>query len=389
MIIYLDASATTKPLDSVVEAIQLYLKEYWQNPSSLYSAGMKIKLDIEEVRNNVAKLINAKDKEIYFTSGATESNNWALQGFERLYSIPNSDDYNVAVITSKIEHGSILDCTEKGLYESIISKINVDKYGFVDLKQLEEALERHRKYNRRILVSIIAANNEIGVLQNLKKISELVHRYGGVFHTDATQWLPHIPIDVEKLGIDMLSASAQKFGGLKGAGFLYIRDGIHIDPLIYGEQERQMRGGTENVIGIIALGEAIKHINYDNDYISDLREYFIFALEDKFGCKVNGDRVQRLPNNINVTFPQNVSGEALLYMLDAAGVFISTGSACNSRNIEPSHVLRAIGLSDDEASRTIRITLSEDITIDEIDKTIEQIDKAIKLLTMEDYDCEL
>jgi cysteine desulfurase len=191
------------------------------------------------------------------------------------------------------------------------------------------------------------------------------------------------------MGIDMLSASGHKIGCPKGVGVLYKRKDIKIRPLIYGSQMDGLRGSTENVPYIMGMAKAVELCNTDNSYVSDLREYFIYALEDKFGCKVNGDRIQRLPNNINVTFPQNVSGEALLYMLDTAGIQIGVGSACNSRSIQPSHVLKAIGLSDDEASRTIRITLSKDTTIDEIDETIEQIDKAIKLLTMEDYDCEL
>lgn len=229
-----------------------------------------------------------------------------------------------------------------------------------------------------MLVSIGMANNEIGTVQDIKKISELVHSYNGIFHVDATQALAHISIDVNELGIDLLSASAHKIGGLKGTGFLYKKTGIKLKPLIYGEQEDGYRGGTENVVGIIALGEAVKHIEY-NTMLVHKRDYMLYRLENRFNCKLNGDLFERLPNNINVTFP-DVAGESLLYALDLSNIFVSTGSACKGNSSEPSHVLKAIGLTEKEAMRTVRFTLPADITFEEIDIVLEEIDKAIKII---------
>jgi cysteine desulfurase len=319
----------------------------------------------------VADFIGAKEEEIIFTSGSTESNNMVIRGFDDYYKLNIS-----TIITTPIEHSSIFKVLENCYLTSDVYLCEVDKYGFVDLEVLEELLEY--KKEGILLVSIGMANNEIGTVQDIKKISELVHSYNGILHVDATQALAHIPIDVNELGIDLLSASAHKIGGLKGTGFLYKRTCIELKPLIYGEQEKNMRGGTENTIGIIALGEAIKHIEY-NPMLVYKRDYMLYRLENRFNCKLNGDLFERLPNNINVTFP-DVTGESLLYSLDLANIYISTGSACKGNSSEPSHVLKAIGLTEEEAMRTVRFTLPVDITFEEIDIVLEEIDKAIKII---------
>lgn len=372
--IYLDSASTTKPLNSVVDAIMPYITDKWQNPSSLYSAANKVKKDIEAVRKSVANCINANSDEIYFTSGSCESNNQVIRGYDDANYYKDS-----VIITTPIEHKSIIDAVNNPVLQSDVHFCKVDSNGFVDMDSLKCLLESNK--DKKILVSVILANNEIGTIQRIKKISDLVHSYNGILHSDITQAFGHIPIDVIKMGIDMASASAQKLGGLKGAGFLYKKNNIELRPLIYGEQENKLRGGTENIIGIIALGEAIKNIDYSKNYnLIHLRNYFISELE-KLGCTLNGDKYERLPNNINVTFIQNITGESMVYMLETAGILISTGSACTSHTIEPSHVLKAVGLNDEEAIKTIRITLTNDITIDDIDKVIYEITKQIILLS--------
>jgi cysteine desulfurase len=373
---YLDTAATTKPLNAVLDAIKPYVTDKFYNPSALYGKAVEVKKDIEVVRENVAKLINADSNEIYFTSGATESNNWIIRGFD------DANYYNESVIiTTPIEHKSIIDAVNNPVLQSDIHFCKVDSEGIVDINSLKALLEQNKE--KKILVSVIMANNEIGTVQNIQKISKLVHSYNGILHTDATQALKYISIDVKEMGIDMLSASAQKLGGLKGTGFLYKRNDINLSPLIYGEQENRNRGGTENVIGIIALGEAIKHIDYESYYnLIYLRNHFIFEL-GKLGCTVNGSVHYRLPNNINVTFLQDVSAENMVYVLDMCGIYVSTGSACSANSTEISHVLEAIGLSKEDAMKTIRITLPDDITMEDIDKVVCNITKQIVLLTTE------
>jgi len=385
--IYLDSAATTKPVSSIIKAIKPYIEADWYNPSVLYSKGRNVKEKIESVRSSVALEINAMSNEIYFTSGASESNNWVIRGF-----IDECKANNVfpVILTTRIEHKSILDCIDnmkiigERCHFGFISVHNKD--GCINITGLQQALEYCERYygkNTKILVSVCMANSEIGTIQDLRIISGIVHRYNAILHTDATQAFGHIPIDVGALGVDLLTASAQKLGGLKGTGFLYKRRGIDIKPLIYGSQEKGQRGGTENVVGIIALEEAIKHINYEfeTSTISLMRDYMIKELEGIFGCQVNGSRKYRLPNNINVTFPQAITGEALIYMLDMCNIYISSGSACNSHSSKPSSTLQAIGLNDDEISRTIRITLPDNITKRQIDNSIGEISKQIAVLT--------
>ena len=381
MTIYLDNAATSeyRPIDDVVvDTMTSAMKEYWQNPSSLYAT--KVKEKIDSCRANIASFIGAKASEIYFTSGASESNNWAIRGW--VDDILMSSLQTPCIITTLIEHKSILGAIHNGNLGAHKYFCDIDEFGFVDYKSLEHLLARYK--HKPILVSVGMANNEIGTIQDIKKISELVHRYDGILHVDATQALTHIPIDVEELGIDLMSTSGHKISPvLKGIGFLYKKNDINIKPLIYGNQEQELRGGTENTFGIVGLSKAMELCGNNHRKAMELcekRNYFIKLLEDKFDCELNGDSYYRLPNNINVTFPQNITGEALLYMLDTSGIAIGVGSACNSHTIEPSYVLKAIGLTDEEAMKTIRITLSDDIIYSDIDYVVNEIGKAIKLI---------
>ena len=379
--IYLDSAATGNygsKDDIIVDTIAEAMKKYWRNPSSLYATDVKSYIDI--CRKQVADFIGAKPDEIYFTSGSSESNNWVIRGWvDRKLS---EDTAVVNVITTPIEHKSILEAVKNPNLGAIVRYCDVNKYGLVDCNSLRRLLEFRE--GEPILVTMGSANNEIGTVQEVEKISELVHKYGGVLHIDATQELPYESIDVKELGIDMMSGSGHKISPvLKGIGFLYIKNGINIHPLIYGSQERGVRGGTENVFGIIGLAKAIELCDVSQERFDDMstkRDYFISRLERKFGCQLNGHNFLRLTNNINVTFPQNITGESLLYTLETANILISTGSACNSKEISPSHVLKAINLTDDEAMRTVRFTLSDDITYEEIDRVIDEIEKAIKLI---------
>ncbi len=377
--IYLDSAATANYGNKdniIIDTITSAMKKYWQNPSSLYATN--VKEEINRCRKHIAEFIGAKPDEIYFTSGASESNNWCVRGW--VDKNVNSCSM-VNIITTPIEHKSILEAVNNPNLGACIRYCNVDKYGLVDYNSLKRLLSFRE--GEPILVSIGMANNEIGTIQNIDEISELVHRYGGILHVDATQAFGHIPIDVDKLGVDMMSASGHKISPvLKGIGFLYKRNSIDIQPLIYGAQENGLRGGTESTFGIIGLGKAIElcDVSLTNaNKMCEKRNYFIDLLESKFDCKLNGSEF-RLPNNINVTFPQNITGESLLYTLETSNIFISTGSACNSKEISPSYVLRTIGLSKDETMRTVRFTLSDDITYEQIDKVIDEIDKAIKVI---------
>ena len=381
MSIYLDNAATSghrKVDDAITDAMNTAMKTHWQNPSSLYASD--VKEEIAECRNNIAKFINAKPDEIYFTSGASESNNWAIRGWFDNTMTSTSKVPNI--ITTQIEHKSIIKLVQSNVLGSYVRYCDVDEFGLIDIQSLESLLCYYK--NHPILVSICMANNEIGTIQDIKKIAELVHKYKCVLHVDATQAFGHIPIDVKALDVDMMSVSGHKISPvLKGIGFLYKKECIKIHPLIYGAQENELRGGTENTFGIIGLSKAIEHCDISPKKINEMckkRDYFIGLLERKFDCELNGDSYYRLPNNINVTFPQNITGEALLYTLDLSDIQISTGSACNSKEIKPSYVLKKIGLSNEEAMRTVRFSLSDDTAYEEIDKVIEEIEKAIKLI---------
>lgn len=380
--VYLDSAATTKPVDSIVEAVKPYIENEWYNPSAKYSKGSNVKKKIESIRADIAKEIGADSNEIYFTSGATESNNWVIRGFVDQCKI---EDKKPLIITTNIEHGSIIKCVKamEKLYAKCIY-LPVNQNGCFILESLNAVLEFYKDIPCvKVLVTIGMGNNEIGTIQDITSIANMVHDYNGVLHTDATQCFGHIPIDNQVLCADMISASAQKFGGLKGIGFLYKKNSVEIQPLIYGSQEQGQRGGTENVVGIVALGEAVNQIDYSKtDKVKHLRNYMIEKLVKRLGCKVNGSITDRLPNNINITFPQSITGEALIYMLDMCNIYISSGSACNAHSIKPSYVLQAIGLDDYEISRTIRITLPDDINKEQIDTVVNEIEKQIQVLTL-------
>lgn len=379
--IYLDNAATSKVKTEVIETMMPYFTERFYNPSSLYNPAAKISEEIKNARKTIGNFIGADGNEIYFVSSGSEANCWALQGF-----VNNKVGERSCIITSQIEHKSIIDyvTNQDGANAYIV---DVDKDGFVDIDMLDGVISLAKEFSKseNILVSIQFANNEVGVIQKIKEISDIVHKHGAVFHTDAVQIFGQISIDVSELGIDMLSASGHKIGAPKGIGVLYKKNGININPLIYGSQMDNMRGGTENVPYIVGMAKAVGLCDFNNktNQLCKKRDYFISQLESKFVCKLNGSRKCRLPNNINVTFPQNITGESLLYMLDLSGIAVSTGSACNSKSIEKSNVLDAIGLSDSDAMKTIRFTLPDDITYQEIDKVISEIDKCIKLIEME------
>lgn len=381
--IYLDEAATSqfqKKDEIIVDTISNAMRIYWQNPSSLYAQAVRNK--IEECRQNIADFIGAESYEIIFTSGASESNNMAIRGwFEKNYKPYGKIPY---IVISKMEHKSIANIWENPLMKMFHCK--TDEYGLVDLDYLKTQLNILSKSNKNhpLLVSIIYANNEIGSINDIKAISNLVHKYNGILHIDATQAFGHIPIDVKELDVDMLSASGHKVSPvLKGIGILYKRYDIELNPLIYGAQEEGLRGGTENTFGIIGLSKAIDYCDISDEKIKELankRDYFISLLQSRFGCRLNGHPTNRLPNNISVIFPQDITGEALLHTLDLSGIKASTGSACNNREIKPSYVLTELGLSDEEAMKTVRFTLSDDITYEDIEKTIKEIASTIKVI---------
>lgn len=376
--IYLDAAATTKPKQEVIDAMMPYLTEKWHNPSALYGRASNVHGDIQFARVIVGDFINACPNEIYFTSGGSESNCWAIQGFVNYWKRKGHD---VSVITSVIEHKSIMSCVDS-LYDVDVHYVKVNSDGVICKKNIEEVLEYIKSENpdNKILVSIQHANNEIGTIQDIKAIAELAHKYGAVFHTDSVQSFGHIPIDVKNLGVDMMSVSGHKVGVPKGSGFLYIKNGVFISPIIYGSQMDGMRGGTENVPYIMGIAKAVELMkNNDKSVrVRAVRDYMVNKLQ-RIGCKINGSMSNRLPNNISATFRQNVSAESMVYLLDMCGIEVATGSACNSSSINLSHVLKAIGLTDDEVAKTIRITIPDDITMKEIDMVVLEIIRQIKL----------
>lgn len=389
--IYLDNAATTKPKQEVIDAMMPYFTEKWHNPSSLYHDAIKVKADIDNSRRIIAEYINANEDEIYFTSSASEANNWAIQGFI------NWCHWNgkcPAVITTRIEHKSIIECVDN--INANCFYIDVNKYGFVDEENLSDCLMYCEESGYTTLVSIQYANNEIGTIQYIKRLSDITHLYGAIFHTDAVQAFGKEDIDVQNKGIDMMSVSGHKIGCPKGIGFLYIKNGIHIKPLIYGTQEREMRGGTENVPYIIGIGKAVEILlnfkktnRYKNTLIESVKHYLAIgklneSLITKFGCKINGaiSNVNRIHGIMSYRFPNDINVESLILMLDMDNICVSAGSACNSHSNQPSHVLKAIGLSDDECAKTMRISFEHGMLTEEIvDIFIDSLEKAITILT--------
>ncbi len=357
--IYLDNASTTKPKHEVVDAVMKCLTEDFGNPSSLHTLGQNAKAIVDDARKAVADLIGAKPSEIIFTSGACEANSLAICG------LLNQGDYTL--ITTNIEHKSIMNLAGDYLYES--DRLYVNKNGFVDLGALDKCL-RSAVYTTP-LVSIQYANNEIGTIQDIQAISGLVHYYGGILHTDATQIIPDRKIDIA--GIDMMSFSGQKIGAPKGIGVLYVRDGIELSPIIYGSQEKSRRGGTENVPYIAGLGEAVRHIQYPT---GEVRDYFVQQVLAQIpDCYLVGATGKdRLKNNASICF-KGVSSEMMVVMLDQKGICVSSGSACNA-GMEVSHVLKAIGMGED-AKSVVRFTFGDN-TRDEVDIVVEELVKICK-----------
>ena len=374
--IYLDNAATTKTAPEVVDAMLPYFSEYYGNASTIYSLGAESKKAMDHARQTIADSLGAKPEEIYFTAGGSESDNWALKATAEAYASKGKH-----IITTKIEHHAILhtcEYLEKRGFE--ITYLNVDRDGLISLDELKAAIRPDT-----ILISVMFANNEIGTIEPIAEIGEIAKEHGVLFHTDAVQAYAQVPINVDEMHIDMLSASGHKLNGPKGIGFLYIRKGVKIRSFVHGgAQERSRRAGTENIPGIVGLGAAVERAMRIMDSKTrkeiELRAYLIGRLENEIPhCWLNGHRTKRLPNNINFSF-LFIEGESMLIMLDMKGICASSGSACTSGSLDPSHVLLAIGLKHEEAHGSLRLTLSEDSTKEEMDIVAEEVKKIVQRL---------
>lgn len=374
--LYLDNAATTKTAPEVLEAMLPYFTEKFGNPSSVYTfaAGNKEVVDVQ--RDRIAATLEAKSNEIYFTAGGSEADNWALKATADAYR-----DKGNHIITTKIEHHAILHTAqylEKNGYE--VTYLDVDEDGKVRLEDLKKAIRPET-----ILISVMFANNEIGTIEPIKEIGQIAHEHGILFHTDAVQAYGQLPINVDECHIDMLSASGHKLNGPKGIGFLYIRKGVKIRSFIHGgAQERKRRAGTENVPGIVGIGTAAKRAADTREERTasevEVRDYLIDrVLKEIPYSKLNGHRTDRLPNNANFSF-QFIEGESLLIMLDGKGICASSGSACTSGSLDPSHVLLAIGLPHEIAHGSLRLTINEEITKEDIDYVVENLKAIIERL---------
>lgn len=367
--IYLDNAATTKTAPEVVQAMLPYFTEFYGNPSSVYDFAGKSKEAVTTAREQIAEVIGAKKEEIYFTAGGSEADNWALKAaFEYFKGKGNH------IITTKIEHHAILHtCQYLEKRGARITYLDVDENGVVKLDELEKAITPET-----ILISVMFANNEIGTIQPIREIGLIAREHGILFHTDAVQAFGQVPINVDEMNIDMLSSSGHKINGPKGIGFLYIRKGVKIRSFVHGgAQERKRRAGTENVPGIVGYGaaaaRALKTMKERTAGEIELRDYMIERIRKEIPfVKLNGDPVKRLPNNVNVSF-RFIEGESLLLMLDSFGICASSGSACTSGSLDPSHVLLAIGLPHEIAHGSLRLTLSEETTKEEIDFTVDKL----------------
>ncbi len=375
-LIYLDNAATTKTAPEVVEAMLPYFTEKFGNPSSVYSFASGNKEAISEQRDVIAGVLGAKSNEIYFTAGGSESDNWALKATAEAYGEKGNH-----IITTKIEHHAILhtaEYLEKRGFE--VTYLDVDEDGKIRTEDLERAIRPST-----ILISVMFANNEIGTIQPIREIGKIAHDHGILFHTDAVQAFGQVPINVDECHIDMLSASGHKLNGPKGIGFLYIRKGVKIRSFVHGgAQERKRRAGTENVPGIIGLGPAVKRAAATMEERAgkekSLRDYLIGRVMEEIPyCRLNGHKTDRLPNNANFSF-QFVEGESLLIMLDGKGICGSSGSACTSGSLDPSHVLLAIGLPHEIAHGSLRLTLSEETTKEDIDYVVDSLKEIVGTL---------
>lgn len=367
--IYLDNAATTPTRPEVVEEMLPYFTEKFGNPSSVYSFAAKNKSVVTKVRETIAQSLGTNTADIYFTAGGSESDNWALKATAEAYK-----DKGNHIITSKIEHHAILhtcEYLEKNGFE--VSYIDVDENGVIKLDELKKAIRP-----TTILISVMFANNEIGTIQPIKEIGEIAKENKILFHTDAVQAYGQLAINVDELNIDMLSASGHKLNGPKGIGFLYIRKGLKLRSFVHGgAQERHRRAGTENVPGIVGLGKAVEiamaTLEERQKKEIELRDYLIDNILEKVPyTRLNGHRTNRLPNNANFSF-QFIEGESLLIMLDMEGICGSSGSACTSGSLDPSHVLLAIGLPHEIAHGSLRLTLSERNTMEEMDYVVEKV----------------
>lgn len=376
--IYLDHNSTTPIKPEVTQAMMPYLTSKFFNPSSMYNGGLDVFSDITKARHLLAKTINAKSAhEIYFTASGSEADNWALKGM-RCAGLP------LYIITDNIEHHAILNTAKQMMHEGLafIRILEVDNNGIIDPDSLEKCIGS-LPAESQVVVSIMMVNNEIGTIQNIKKLAHITHKYGGYFHTDAVQAYGKIPIDVNCLGADMLSVSSHKIGAPRGAGFLYVKRGIPLVPLIDGgQQENHMRAGTENVAGIIGFAKAaeiaVSNIGNNLSKITDLSRYFKKQLKTLDKIRINNDNEYTLPNTISVNM--NLPAERVVAYLNEFDICVSSGSACNSRDNEPSHVLRAIGLNDEEANNTIRFSLSADNTKEEIDEVMMVLRKMYEVM---------
>ncbi len=375
-IIYLDNAATTRTSPKVVEEMLPFFSEYYGNPSSVYEFSNASKKAVAQARQVIADSLGAKPQEIYFTAGGSESDNWAIKAAAEAYQ-----EKGRHIITSKIEHHAVLHtCQYLESRGFSVTYLDVDEQGVVKLEELKKAIR-----SDTILISIMFANNEIGTIQPVKEIAEIAREHGILFHTDAVQAYGHVPINVDAFGMDMLSASGHKINGPKGIGFLYIRTGVKIRSFVHGgAQERKRRAGTENVPGIAGLGKAAElAVNTMEERMkkeTELRDYLMDRVMAEVPyTRVNGHRQNRLPNNCNFAF-QFIEGESLLIMLDMAGICGSSGSACTSGSLDPSHVLLAIGLPHEIAHGSLRLTLSEENTKEEMDYVVGEIKRIVERL---------
>lgn len=375
-VIYLDNAATTQVYPEVLEAMKPYFTDYYGNPAAIYTFAGEANKAVMKAREKLAALIHAKPEEIYFTGGGTESDNWALKAVAEAYS-----DKGKHIITTRIEHHAILhtcEYLEKRGYE--VSYIDVDECGRVKLDELEQAIRPDT-----ILISVMTANNEIGTIQPMEEIGQLARKYGVLFHTDAVQAFGHIELDVDRMNIDLLSASGHKLNGPKGIGLMYIRKGVKLYSFMHGgAQERGRRAGTHNVPGIVGFAKAAElagaSLEQRMAYETELRDYLIGrVLQEIPYSRLNGDPKRRLPNNASFCF-RYIEGESLLMLLDQKGICGSSGSACTSGALDPSHVLLAIGLPHEIAHGSLRLTLSEKTTREEIDFTVDELKRIVSRL---------
>lgn len=374
--IYMDNAATTRVTESVLNEMLPYFTEFYGNPSSVHAAGRRTKKALEEARRRTAKAVGAWSREIYFTAGGSEADTWAIKG--AAFAKQNTKK---TFVTTKIEHKAVLNAA-KALENAgfTVKYVPVDGKGRVDLEQLERAVN-----SDTFLVSVMTANNEVGTLQPITEAAEIAHRAGALFHTDAVQAAGCLKIDAHEMNIDLLSLSGHKLHAPKGVGALYIKEGINIEPLINGgSQERGKRGGTENLCSIIGLGKAMQDaqekLAENHDYVTSLRDRLIDGVLSGIPDTVlNGDRTNRLPGNANITF-MGVDGEALLLSLDLKDIAVSSGSACTSGSVDPSHVLMAMGIPHDEAMSSVRFSLNEENTPEEVDRVVNELKEIISRL---------